>query len=69
MLDEHIVKLIKDKNFAFLATRMKDGAPIAKIFILIIDEKDTNSFQGIMNLNYGNESQYPSYSYYVATIP
>ena len=27
MLDEHIVQLIKDKNFAFLATRMKDGAP------------------------------------------
>jgi len=27
LLDEHIVKLIKDKKFAFLATSMKDGAP------------------------------------------
>jgi PPOX class probable F420-dependent enzyme len=27
LLDEHIVQLVKDKNFAFLATRMKDGAP------------------------------------------
>ena len=27
MLDEHIVQLIKDKNFAFLATMTKDGAP------------------------------------------